>query len=335
MNTARTATLALVMALLLICPIVAMGANPSNPTTADPGETDADFAVQGDYVGRATLASGEQVVGAQVVALGEGKFRAVLYGGGLPGDGWDGITRFEGTGARQGEAVLLESDGGSGRIEDGTLVIADGNGQEIGSLKKVFRTSPDEGRQPPQGAVVLFDGSSADAFEGGRLTDDGLLMEGGISKQKFQSFSLHLEFRTPYMPTAQGQQRGNSGCYLQGRYEVQILDSFGLAGLDNECGGIYTVKAPSVNMCYPPLSWQTYDIDFTAARYDEQGKKTDDALVTVRHNGVVVQQDVPVPYATRAAKLKEGPEPGPVYLQDHGNPVRFRNIWLVEGEGGP
>jgi hypothetical protein len=178
--------------------------------------------------------------------------------------------------------------------------------------------------------VVLFDGKSADAFDGGRLTEDGLLKAGATSKQTFGDCTLHLEFRTPYMPEARGQARGNSGCYLQGRYEVQVLDSFGLEGKNNECGGIYTVRAPDVNICYPPLAWQTYDIDFTAARYDAAGKKTKDALLTVRHNGEMVQKLVPVPQPTRAALLKEGPEPGPLYLQDHGNPVVYRNVWIVE-----
>ena len=92
----------------------------------------------------------------------------------------------------------------------------------------------------------------------------------------------------------------------------------------------YTVRAPDVNMCYPPLAWQTYDIDFTAARYDAAGQKTQDALLTVRHNGEMVQKLVRVPQPTRAAPVKAGPEPGPVYLQDHGNPVVYRNIWIVE-----
>jgi hypothetical protein len=111
---------------------------------------------------------------------------------------------------------------------------------------------------------------------------------------------------------------------------VQILDSFGLQGKNNECGGIYTVKAPDVNMCLPPLSWQTYDVEFTAARFDSDGKKTANARMTVKHNGVVIHNDVEVPIATRAAPVKEGPAAGPLYIQNHGNPLRFRNIWLVE-----
>jgi hypothetical protein len=112
---------------------------------------------------------------------------------------------------------------------------------------------------------------------------------------------------------------------------VQMLDSFGLEGKDNECGGIYTIKAPSVNMCFPPLTWQTYDIDYTAAEFDGS-KKTKNARVTIKHNGVTIHDNVELTHATRAAPLQEGPEPGPVYLQDHGNPVRFRNIWLVESK---
>ena len=162
------------------------------------------------------------------------------------------------------------------------------------------------------------------------MTKDGLLMQGITSHQKFQSYKLHLEFMISYMPYAQGQGRGNSGCYMQGRYEVQILDSFGLEGKNNECGGIYEIKEPDVNMCYPPLSWQTYDIDYTAAKFDEDGKKTVHARITVRHNGVVIHDDVELPRSTRAAPVKEGPEAGPIFIQDHRNPIRFRNIWLVE-----
>ena len=131
------------------------------------------------------------------------------------------------------------------------------------------------------------------------------------------------------MPNDRGQARGNSGVYVQSRYEVQVLDSFGLEGKDNECGGIYSVGAPRVNMCYPPLTWQTYDIDFRAARYDSEGKKTENARVTVRHNGVLIHHDVELPKHT-PGRHAEAPEPDGLFLQDHGNPVVFRNIWVVE-----
>jgi hypothetical protein len=185
------------------------------------------------------------------------------------------------------------------------------------------------GDKPPTGAIVLFDGSNTDEFVDGKMTDDGLLIAGATSKRTFQDCQLHVEFQLPFMPEARGQARANSGCYLQGRYEVQMLDSFGLEGLDNECGGIYRIKSPSVNMCYPPLTWQTYDIDFTAAKY-EGDKKVKNASITVRHNGIEIHKDVELPNATTAAPVPEGPEPGPIYLQDHGNPVRYRNIWIVE-----
>lgn len=292
-------------------------------------DADSDYALQGEYVGEINRDGAQVKFGVQIIAQGDGKFHGVGYAGGLPGDGWDGSERIEGDGRREGDAAVFGKDDVIARIQNGEIQIQAG-GITLGSLKKVERQSPTLGAAPPAGAVVLFDGKSADQFAGGKLTDDGLLMQGVTSRQKFQSCTLHLEFLLPYMPAARGQGRGNSGCYAQGRYEVQILDSFGLEGLNNECGGIYSVKAPSVNMCFPPLAWQTYDIDFTAAKYDADGKKTADAKLTVRHNGVEIHRDVAVPQTTTAAPVKEGPEPGPLYLQDHGNPVRFRNVWLVE-----
>ena len=164
------------------------------------------------------------------------------------------------------------------------------------------------------------------------MTPDRLLMQGATSKQVFGDHKVHIEFCLPYQPKDRGQQRGNSGIYLQGRYEVQMLDSFGLEGKSNECGGIYTVKAPDVNMCYPPLSWQTYDIEFTAAKYDAEGKLLGKPRMTVYHNGYIVQDNVELPNdrPTRAAPNKAGPTAGPVFLQDHGCPVRYRNIWVVK-----
>ena len=222
-------------------------------------------------------------------------------------------------------------------IAGGKLTGKTDTGRAI-EAKKVVRQSPTLGAKPPAGAVVLFDGTSPTHFAPSirrtpkheLMTEDGLLREGVDGKRRFQSFTLHLEFRTPFKPYARGQGRGNSGFYAQGRYEVQILDSFGLESRSGDCGGIYSVAPPKVNMCLPPLSWQTYDVDFTAAEFDAKGKKVKNARMTVRHNGVLVHDDVEVPRATTSCIEPESPRPGPVHLQNHGNPVRFRNIWLVE-----
>jgi hypothetical protein len=139
---------------------------------------------------------------------------------------------------------------------------------------------------------------------------------------------LHIEFRTPFKPAGRGQDRGNSGVYVQGRYECQVLDSFGLEGENNECGGIYSIARPKVNACFPPLSWQTYDIDFTAAQY-EGDKKIKNARVTIRHNGIVIHDNLELPKGT-PGKNPEGPGPDVIYLQGHGNPVAYRNIWVVK-----
>jgi hypothetical protein len=303
---------------------------PKPPAYTDPAQADADFGLQGEYAGRAAFNGTPIDVGVQVIAQGEGKFHAVFYVGGLPGAGWDGKTKFESDGAVADGRVIFPHEKGESRLSGATIEVFGPDGNSLGKATKTARQSPTLGRKPPEGAVVLFDGSSPAAFKNGRLSPEGWLMEGADTLEMFGDCELHLEFRLPYMPTARGQQRGNSGCYLQSRYEVQILDSFGLAGKNNECGGLYEIKDPDVNMCLPPLAWQTYDIEFRAARYDDAGTKTADARITVRHNGTVVQNDVPLPRTTRAAPLKESSEPGPLHLQNHGNPVRFRNIWLVK-----
>jgi hypothetical protein len=304
----------------------------AGPTYTDPEKADVDFAFQGEYSGKIKDEDGnESSVGVQVIALGKGKFHAVAYPGGLPGDGWNKEEKIEVDGELKDGAVTFEKDGGKGVVKDGALTIVVGD-KELGKLSKIARASPTLGKKPPEGAVVLFDGKSADAFQGGKVGEDGNLGEGSTSKQKFGSYKLHIEFRIPYQPEDRGQARGNSGIYMQGRYEVQMLDSFGLEGKNNECGGIYSVKDCDLNMCLPPLAWQTYDIDYTAAKYDDAGKVTSPAKITVEHNGTVIHKDVELPTdrGTTAAPVKPGPEPGPIYLQNHGNPVRYRNIWLVE-----
>jgi hypothetical protein len=184
------------------------------------------------------------------------------------------------------------------------------------------------GAPAPAGAVVLFDGTTASNFEGGKMTEDGLLLPGCTSKEKFGSGKLHIEFREPFMPEARDQARANSGVYVQGRYEVQILDSFGEDEADSGCGAIYSLKAPDQNMSYPPGVWQTYDIDFTAAEYKD-GQKVKDPVITVKQNNVLVARKTSLPQATPTAPVAVGEEPGPVFLQNHGDAVRYRNIWFV------
>jgi hypothetical protein len=294
----------------------------------DSALADADFALQGEYVGSI---SGTPV-GLQIVALGKGQFDAAGYRGGLPGEGWDKQGRNAyGGGATNG---VLELNGPAGRIDvaGGWATAIDANGYVQGYLRKVARQSATIGLAPPPGATVLFDGSSTDQLQGAKVTPDGLLVAGVLTKMPVASFRLHLEFRTPYMPQAKGQARGNSGVYIQQRYEVQILDSFGLEGIENECGGLYRQTKPDVNMCLPPLAWQTYDIWFTPARFDDAGKKTDNARITVLHNGYLIHHHREITAKTGGGK-QEGPEAFPINLQDHGNPVMFRNIWIVPGEG--
>ena len=304
----------------------------AGPAYTDPKSTDADFPFQGEYTGVMKTEEGDLKVGLQIVARGKGKFVGTGYGGGLPGDGWDKVTKKTVEGSVVDGVLTLNGEEGSATVKDGEAKITLKSGETLGALKKVERTSPTLGAKAPEGAVVLFDGKSADAFQGGKVTEDGLLQQGCTSKQKFGSCKMHIEFRTPYQPEDGGQGRGNSGVYLQGRYELQVLDSFGLKGEQNECGGLYSVATPALNMCLPPLTWQTYDIDYTAAVYDDAGKLTKNPRVTAKLNGVVIHDDVELPgnRNTTAAPVQAGKEPGPLYLQDHGNPVRYRNIWVVE-----
>lgn len=298
----------------------------------DPKEAGPDFVVQGEYEGEIKTENGESFkAGAQVIALGDGKFNLVAYHGGLPGAGWKrGDKTLKVSGELKDGVASFKDDGGSGKIKDGVLTVYDPNGKEIGQIKKTERKSPTLGAMPPKNAIILFDGTSADNFNNGKIVEGNMLAASNCdSKQKFGDHSMHIEFRTPFMPAAREQGRGNSGVYIQSRWECQVLDSFGLEGENNECGGIYSISKPIVNMCLPPLSWQTYDIEFTAARYDDSGKKIKNARATIKHNGVVIHDDLELTKGT-PGRSNEGPEPLGLFLQDHGNPVVFRNIWVVE-----
>jgi hypothetical protein len=226
------------------------------------------------------------------------------------------------------------------------LTLAGPSPAQYGDISDLPLTKPEDKVSvkpvaPPEGAIVLFDGSSLDAWErrdgkgkaSWRLLGDGTMeVHGGdiITRQKFDgAFKLHVEFRVPYMPKAHGQGRGNSGVYVQGRYEVQVLDSYGLESKNNDCGAIYEVAAPLVNACKAPTVWQSFDITFHAPRC-ENGKKVEPARMTVYQNGVLIHDDVKIPVDCTRAGLPGDPcTPGPILLQDHGNPVQYRNIWLL------
>jgi len=306
--------------------------------------------VMGDWRGHVVTRTGEvNPVVAQAIALGGDSYRFVAQS---EFDGRDSLrdrlfSRVVLDGTLEGDRLAVA------QFPDWSVSLANGvlRGRTSGTdvdrfeLKHIVRLSPCLGAAPPPGAVVLFDGTSLDGWERRdpkqRETPVGWTIANGVlkvapgtgdimTKRKFSDFQLHMEFRTPFMPEARGQGRGNSGVYLQGRYELQVLDSYGLSGEDNECGGIYKVSAPRVNMCAPPGQWQTYDITFRAPRFRAEGTKSHDAVATVLHNGVVIHEDLVIPDVTAEAVDKDVKSPGGLLLQEHGNLVQYRNIWLVE-----
>jgi hypothetical protein len=321
---------------------------------ADP-KLPADFKVQGEYVG--SIQGGDKL-GCQVIALGKGTFQAVITPGGLPGDGWDGQDKILLEGKLVDGVASFEPASGkrkylaqnplefsatskfppvgqktySADIKDGVLTGKTDDGKSFG-LKKTERKSPTLGAKAPAGALILYDGSNTDEWEGGRIDKaTGTLHTDGSdirAKKKFMDYTVHAEFYLPFRPDARGQGRGNSGFYMVHHYEVQILDSFGLDGKDNECGGIYTKVTPKLNMCLPPLSLQTYDIDFTNA-VQKDGKKVAPAKITVRLNGVVIHENAEIKGPTGGNRSDPEGTPGPFILQGHGNPLQFKNIWVVE-----
>ena len=203
---------------------------------------------------------------------------------------------------------------------------------------------PNLGAKPPEGAIILFDGKDLSKWvqrKGGEPAEwkieDGAMIAGGgdiDTKEHFSDFDLHVEWRTPTPEEGQkGQNRGNSGVYLLGQHEIQILESHGLEPLLDGAGSIYNREAADVNAALPPMEWQSYDITYRAPRFDSSGKKTENARVTVIWNGKKVHDNVEIEGPTRAGNTDEAPS-GPIRLQDHRHPVQFRNIWLVKkGDG--
>ncbi len=319
---------------------------------------DDDF-VMGNYQG---TISGKNWDGknfrAQVVALGNGRYRCVfLYS---IGDQPEQRVEIKGMKAPLGTA-LLEQDkekakkmaevnfdgevdfgsafGGkgkvSGKIKNETFTGTIQQGKETANfqLKRVFLTSPTLGQKAPEGAIVLFDGTNTDKWDikpHWQIMGDGSIQIVGSNLQTKEELGdglYHIEFMCPFMPNETGQARGNSGVYIFGRYEVQVLDSFGDPPADNLCGGIYKAATPKVCASLPPLQWQTYDITFTGPKFDANGNKIKNAFITVYHNGILIHDNVELKGPTPGGVSdKEAPK-GVLMLQDHGDPVKYRNIW--------
>jgi hypothetical protein len=316
------------LVLIVVGPAVAH--SDDGPVYTDPAQADVDFHFQGEYWGyeRVTPSDRSSVqVGLQVIARGDGQFTCVKYYGGLPGAGWQGDRRHFLEGRRLADIVQFAGEDYHIILADGYAEIVNHRFRRLGLLERVQRKSSSLGALPPPGARVLFN-EDVSAFRNAVTTSEGCLCVGAETLEPLGAFRMHAEFMLPYGPLAREQGRGNSGFYLESRYEVQVLDSFGLEGADNECGALYKSRRPDVNMCLPPLQWQTYDIVFLPATFDDTGVKASDARITVWHNGVLVHNDVAIPNKTGAGAA-EGPESLPTRLQDHGSPVVFRNIWVL------
>lgn len=279
---------------------------------------------------------------AVVVAEGEDHYRIRIEA--TSNDPQRATTMVEVYASKSGFEALIGSRSGGyhwhGQIKDGHLSVASEYGLHF-ELDKVTRKSPNEGLQPPAGAVVLLpykQGTRPDldawTNQEWKALDRGAMQVGKGStttKERFGDIQhLHLEFWLPLEPLNRGQSRCNSGVFLNDLYEVQILDSFGLVETSGDCGSLYSVKRPDVNALLPPETWQTYDIEFHAARLGADGKVSEEARITVYLNGVKIHDNVAIPRPTANPNADQKPT-GPIQLQDHGHPIQFRNIWLVKG----
>jgi len=296
-----------------------------------------EAAVQGLYEGTCKDGTGERKVEARVVACGRGTYKVFLRQ--LLGE--SKVAKVELDGKTKGDAVRF-----TGKAGDAVWAAAYADGQVRGTcgpegtfaLKRVARESPTLGAKPPAGAIVLLDGKTFDelttrplrdgteqpwkAVEGGGIE----VPKGGMnSKRRFDgSFKLHVEFKLPLMPEARDQGRANSGVYLPNGDEIQVLDSFGMTSYKGGgCGGLYAYKDPDAFDQFslaslPPLVWQTFDVEYRVEKKD--GKPAGKPRVTVSHNGIKIHDNV---------ELRADARAGGFHFQDHGNPVQYRNIWVL------
>ena len=289
---------------------------------------------------------------AQVVPAGNKVYRVVLRARAGAEEGWPLQAELEGR--LEGDVIKVAGQAGAndwdGTIGPDGLKIAKRGYGGMFEMKRVVRTSPNEGLKPPAGALVLAayaPGKPADLSHfkaGGWVADeDGTVhrvMGTGprldiprqdllTAREDLRSYKLHVEFRVPYEPALRGQMRGNSGIIMADRYEVQVLDTFGLIPGTGDCASVYAVAPPKVNAAFPPLSWQTYDITFRAPKLGADGTLKRKPQISVVWNGVTVHENQEMDTPTGNAK-RENAEQGPLRIQDHGNLVLYRNIWLVE-----
>lgn len=288
----------------------------------DPAQAGVEGRLQGEY------ATSSGAPAAQIVARGQGRFRLRWWPeGDVTGSSSTASTPTV-DGVLHGQKAVF-SGSLEGTTDGSTLSVSDSLGKRW-ILVRQERRSPTLGLRAPAGAVVLDRQETTE----GRFDATGHLQRGARSREAFADARIHVEYRLPFEPDGEGQFRGNSGVYIQSRYEVQVLDSFGRPVGDREAGALYKQSAPMVNAALPPLVWQTYDIDFRAARFDATGEKIANARVTVRHNGVLVQDDTEILGPTGQGDAESG-EPGRLLLQDHGNPVLYRNVWIERRGDSP
>jgi hypothetical protein len=309
--------------------------------------------VQGEYFG---VAQNGDTLGAWVVANANNSYTVSLLPGGLvkipgqTGGNWAGILRYSGTATWNSGTGAISINMASGYAVTGITgagyqktLTGTTNTASPFSLTRVHRRSPTLGLKPKASwgaAVSYFDSAAAAANPSAELAkwvqqnttpqlNQGYLYRGVRTTTTHGAGFVHVEFMSPFRPSATGQDRGNAGVYLHSKYETQVLDSFGKALATNEMGAIYGTKSALINAALPPMNFQTYDIYFSPRTSGDNGTLPGAAVLTVYLNGVMVQDSTPAPTTTEAGLAGQQVNPGALYLQEHSNNVLFNNVWFV------